>query len=638
MATIIPDWIPSKATQGEKDTFELLKKLPDDYWVYYEPNINNKLPDFIIIAPDLGVIILEVKSWRLKDIRAADNNQITVLFKEREKSFKHPLRQALEYQWKLSDACENYPHASMLLHHEGKFKDKFIFPFCHYVVLSNITRDNIDRVEEVDYFSIFKPDNTIFRDQMLEMKDASPDRIRSILENLSYPFRLSKPLSNEQVNALRSIIHPQIIVEDHTPRSLTSPDPPLQVLDHRQENNASRIGDGHRIIYGVAGSGKTVLLIARSKILYDRNPEAKILLLCYNVTLSAFLKDALKKYPLIDVMHFDGWIRHNKIHSRSKDQTTGDFETDESLGKRLLEHLRHQKGDYRHYDAILIDEAQDFPSVWFSCILEALKDPENGDLLIVCDGNQGIRPIGSVSWKSIGIKAKGRTIHQAYDLDRNYRNTKGILKLASHFTSQNDKNDEDTICVVAVDPAYAMRKGPRPMLYRCKSHQDECRKILYIVKRLLEGKASLNGEPVTVLPQEIGILYHGILKKEKNLFNEFIAELSKICPVTWLNQFIDSRTKIFEQSLKVQTVHSSKGLQYRVILLLWSDMFAPHTPEDHEREQRLLYVALTRASFILIVTCSKKNEFIEKMVTSGDVEKVNPSPNTGIAVDNNQIL
>ncbi len=620
MATIIPDWIPSKANQGEKDTFEFLKKLPDDYWVYYEPNINNKLPDFIVIAPDLGVIILEVKSWRIKDIRAADSNNITLIFKDREKSHKHPLRQALEYQWRLSDLCENNPHATVLLHQEGKYKDKFIFPFCHYVVLSNITRNNIESIEEVDYYEIFRPENTIFRDQMLKMKDASPDKIRSILENLSYPFRLSKPLSDEQVKILRSIIHPQIVIEDPAPQSLTSPYPSLQILDHRQENNASRIGDGHRIIYGVAGSGKTVLLIARCKILYDRDPEARILLLCYNVSLGAFLKESLKKYPKIDVMHFDGWAKHNSISRKSKDPNTGNVEDDESLGKRLLENLHNRQGDYRQYDAILIDEAQDFPSVWFSCILEALKDPENGDLLIVCDGNQGIRPIGSVSWKSIGIKAKGRTIHQAYDLDRNYRNTAGILKLASHFASPDKKNNEDTICVVPVDPSHAMRKGARPMLFKCKSHTDECRKIIDIVKRLLDGKVTLNDKPVIVTPQEIGILYHGILKQEKNLFNEFVAELSKTCPVTWLNQFTHSRTKIFEQSLKIQTVHSSKGLQYRVVLLMWADMFAPHTPNDHDIEQRLLYVALTRASDILFVICSKKNEFIERMVASGDVE------------------
>ena len=118
----------------------------------------------------------------------------------------------------------------------------------------------------------------------------------------------------------------------------------------------------------------------------------------------------------------------------SVDPATGSVENDASLGKRLFDHLKNRMGDYRKYDAILVDEAQDFLSIWFSCILEALTDPLDGDLLIVCDGNQGIRLIDSVSWKSIGIKAQGRTIHQLFDLDRNYRNTREILQLASHFT------------------------------------------------------------------------------------------------------------------------------------------------------------------------------------------------------------
>ena len=51
----------AKASRGEERTFALLKKLPDDYWIYYEPNIDNRHPDFIVIAPDLSVIIIEVK-------------------------------------------------------------------------------------------------------------------------------------------------------------------------------------------------------------------------------------------------------------------------------------------------------------------------------------------------------------------------------------------------------------------------------------------------------------------------------------------------------------------------------------------------------------------------------------------------
>ena len=55
---------------------------------------------------------------------------------------------------------------------------------------------------------------------------------------------------------------------------------------------------------------------------------------------------------------------------------------------------------------------------------------------------------------------------------------------------------------------------------------------------------------------------------------------------------------------------------------MWADMFKPHTPDDYDMEQRLLYVALTRASDILIVTYSKENEFIERMGESGDVERI----------------
>jgi superfamily I DNA/RNA helicase len=284
----------------------------------------------------------------------------------------------------------------------------------------------------------------------------------------------------------------------------------------------------------------------------------------------------------------------------------------------LLEHLRNKAGDFRQYDAILIDEAQDFPSFWFSCILEALRDPLDGDLLIVCDGNQGVRLIGAVSWKSLGIKAAGRTIHQAFDLDRNYRNTKEILKLAQHFTAKNIKNSEDSISIVPVDPAQATRRGPRPILYACKDHADECARIVHFVNRLLEGNVKFQIKTIKVHPDDIGILYHGIRRKDQDLFAGFIDNLRKIAPVTWLNENRESRSKVSEQSLKVQTIYSAKGLQYRVVIVIWADQFQSSDASDRDHEERLLYVALTRASDILIVSYSESNEFIERMVKSGD--------------------
>jgi len=626
MADCIPDRLPSRASRGEERTFALLKKLPDDYLIYYEPYIDNRHPDFIVIAPDLGVIIIEVKGWHLDDIVQGNPSEITINENYRERQEIHPLEQARNYMWRLARACEKSPNCSLLFHQEGPKKNKFFFPFCHFVILSNITRDTILRRKDQNVSEIFKSDNTLFRDELVSLENATTEEIRNTLMRFFDPFWEIKPFRPEQVDVLRSIIHPEIILSYMPLKSLTDKEGEkcfdLVVLDRRQENNARKIGEGHRIIYGVAGSGKTVLLIARAKWLHEQNPAAKILLLCYNVVLSVYLKHVLEDYPRIDVFHFDGWVKHNGIPPRQEDRSTGNLEDDADLGSRLLDNLRNRSGDYRKYGAILVDEAQDFPPIWFSCILEALTDPLDGDLLIVCDGNQGIRLIDAVSWKSLGIKAVGRTIHSAFDLDRNYRNTREILRLAAHFTAKNVKNNEDSISIIPVDPSQAIRGGPKPLLIKCHDHADECKRIVNIANVLLNGNVPFNDIRITLQPHELGILYSRRMIRDYEAFKQFLKDLSTLAPVTWLNEDYHSRTKVFEKSIKVQTVASSKGLQYRVVFVMWADLFEPHTRADQDLQQRYLYVALTRASDVLIITYSRSNDFIERMVASGDaVEK-----------------
>ena len=61
MAEMIPDQLPRRASRGEERLFDVLKRLPDDYIVYYEPILENRFPDFIIICPDMGLMTIEVK-------------------------------------------------------------------------------------------------------------------------------------------------------------------------------------------------------------------------------------------------------------------------------------------------------------------------------------------------------------------------------------------------------------------------------------------------------------------------------------------------------------------------------------------------------------------------------------------------
>jgi superfamily I DNA and RNA helicase len=82
---------------------------------------------------------------------------------------------------------------------------------------------------------------------------------------------------------LRSIIHPEIVVSP--PAEATKGEQPLAALDLRQERNAYSLGEVHRIDYGVAGSGKTVILIARARLI-AQEPAKQVLVLCFNRALA----------------------------------------------------------------------------------------------------------------------------------------------------------------------------------------------------------------------------------------------------------------------------------------------------------------------------------------------------------------
>ena len=72
MAFTIPETIPiGTGTPGERRVFTNFRDgLPEDYLLDYYVAVQGRYPDFIIVGPDLGVIVLEIKDWRLKSIAA----------------------------------------------------------------------------------------------------------------------------------------------------------------------------------------------------------------------------------------------------------------------------------------------------------------------------------------------------------------------------------------------------------------------------------------------------------------------------------------------------------------------------------------------------------------------------------------
>lgn len=108
MAITVPESIRSTATAGERLLFRTLKEhLPDDYIVYYEPEIKGVRPDFVIIGPDLGLLVLEVKDYTKNTFYHFTKDDWTIRNSSGDlHSVKSPLKQAREYAFKITDVLK----------------------------------------------------------------------------------------------------------------------------------------------------------------------------------------------------------------------------------------------------------------------------------------------------------------------------------------------------------------------------------------------------------------------------------------------------------------------------------------------------------------------------------------------------
>ncbi len=144
------------------------------------------------------------------------------------------------------------------------------FPWSYGVVLTHITRKQFEAAE-LD--RAIEPHRVVCSDEMVATVDA--EDFQSRLWSM-FPTLMRGVLSLPQIDRVRWILFPEVRVSTQT--SLFPPDEDssdtlpdiMRVMDLQQEQLARSLGDGHRVIHGVAGSGKTMILGYRAEYLARR--------------------------------------------------------------------------------------------------------------------------------------------------------------------------------------------------------------------------------------------------------------------------------------------------------------------------------------------------------------------------------
>jgi superfamily I DNA/RNA helicase len=110
---------------------------------------------------------------------------------------------------------------------------------------------------------------------------------------------------------------------------------------------------------------------------------------------------------------------------------------------------------------------------------------------------------------------------------------------------------------------------------------------------------------------EIAIIYRSKFMGD-HIYNHF--QQMQI-PIEWVNADSDSRNyNPAELSIKLMTMHSSKGLEFPVVCIPGVG-FIPnqHGHGTPEEEARLLYVAMTRTIEQLILTSDRPSKFTSRL-------------------------
>ncbi|WP_214795440.1 MULTISPECIES: 3'-5' exonuclease [unclassified Exiguobacterium] len=630
MAHTVPETIRSSATAGERLVFRTLKRyLPDDYIVYFEPNIHGRRPDFVIIGPDLGLIVLEVKDYTRSTLYQLNHDEWMITpANGSQKKVKSPFLQARENMFKLTDVLKKDQN---LIQHEGKYATTLKFPYGSGVIFTRLTQDDCIRhglYQVIDpCFSLMRdeinPDDSQFSEEIL---------IEKILNMFTVPYRLRQPLTSEEIDAIRYHLFPEVRISAEFKKVTPYQDQLLlslhniRAMDLHQENLAKQLGDQNRLIRGVAGSGKTLILASRAKLLSKQHPEWKILILCYNISLARFIEQMVQQMMLEpdDLFDFDPQLkqRNHLIEVRNFHAwLQNDLHISERRIPAILEKLRKREIIFPSYDAILIDEGQDFEPEWLELASELLN-PETKSLLLVEDRAQSIYKRKRSYVQDTGLDFRGRS----KILNINYRNTSQIVSFAWSFY-QSNSSLKDKVVTKELDgeiiaPQSTLRRGPEPAIIKCDHFFKEADLVARQIKKLHDEKKVPYSEMLILYRVQKFSTMHYVDTLQRAL-NYYGIEYF------WITESSETKRTFSkdDQRVKISTIDSSKGLDFQAVFIVNVENMPFKYEEDLEREVSLLYIGMTRAKEYLFLSYSGESTFTRYFESRRVIKPARPKLN-----------
>lgn len=587
-------------TEGERIALDFFSEhLPSDWEIYIQPHLNGLRPDFVLLSPRKGIAVYEVKDWDLSAMRYFYKNvpgRAPMLFgDDGRKQFSlekiNPVARINLYREEIFNLyCPRLAKKGGF----GLITAGLIFPFADSSAALTLLEPARSFYNHVKYS---KWNTVVGRDSIRE---------KNIEKALPNAYRLDQRMSADLADDLRNwLVEPEFSKEQRIPLH--------RELDSKQrEIVETRTPTGLRRIRGSAGSGKSIVLAGRAAKLAEEGKS--VLLVTFNITLINYLLDYAvrlrqsgKVRQQISALNFHYWCKRIALQAGH----ITDYHTlwqsenrarilDTSLAKATEQWLADIDPKDK-YQAILVDEGQDFRREWWSALRTALA--EGGEMLLCADKTQNIYGMPQ-AWTDEPMHGSGMRGRWT-ELKNSYRLPPSLCALATRFIEEYLSDIENPRPVPA-QGQIDYHTELRWIQARPEETIDACCDALLEITRRARPQVSFADLTLIVDNAEIGRAVVARLRQA----NIHCIDTFEDADEDEAESRHESRRKKLaffkgDARLKVTTLHSFKGWESRALVVQFAHASSPEA-------LALVYAGITRLKrndqgSYLTVVCNAPN-------------------------------
>lgn len=435
------DSLRQPLTTGERRVLEWFDAvLPSSWEIYIQPHLNGLRPDFVLLSPKNGIAVYEVKDW-------SDRGIEYFIDERHEKPRLMGRRNGQIFSLAKQDPASKidlYKSEIYRLYAPNLPADKGFGSIVAGIIFTEMSTETTTRLLEplrgklghLEHAKLYP----VVGSDLIGNTD-----IRTTRFLLPSFMTLDDRMSEAAANQLRHwLVEPSFSADQRVPLRKMMTRRQLDLVENRE-------GVKYRRVRGPAGSGKSLILAGRAAEL--TNAGKHVLVVTYNITLTNYLLDLSVRYAQsgkvrkqITAINFHYWCRRVATLTGNMDEYNALWGPDDGIENdarseavltvqlaRAARSWANALDDGDRWDAILVDEAQDFQLEWWLALRAAMPADGSGEALIVADRQQNL--YGVPAWTEEGMSGSGFRGNWI-TLEHTYRMSPALSRLAKEFVER----------------------------------------------------------------------------------------------------------------------------------------------------------------------------------------------------------